>query len=609
MNRYEAAFAGVHATPEFKNRLYARIDQESRALASTPRTHKPMFSRKRKALLIFIAAALLLLSACAAYAVYWSSTLRAKEYTQSEQATDDRLALATRMADESISGTTFFSSIEGTAEVDGISFALVGVCFYPNETPPEVHLAFNANDTKTNDNSRLVDFDYVLTVGGKEYPAYAKADGTARALPAIALADTTMLGAEYETWFRIDDQAIESGMPMTLSCTLFDWADDGQRGELLGNFSLDFVYTVPTEQIAQERERLIEKNLAYLETQAQDQSEALASLPDEMTQLNITQEEYTFNDVQVSKDGLLLGVTRVTDGSDAAVFYMDGYRLEAEPVSHIFTPDTTRPQLHLMPWEEVQYFGTYESVLEYPWYAPLNELPETVLIAVLRNEGSHRMAKGDDENDPITYSWNEVALLFRVNPRTGEVTLPKDDAEREAWRAETLRLAEDGRNNDHIANLNGTQTINGVTISLLQLYVKPNSDLVYIYCMVDGMYYPGALSRDLMHLTINGVEQDTTDAEERISQYAGFSKERADEWVKSYGGWQIHNDWIAGQEFEIRIPRSAWEDDLTIRLQMDVYDRDENWNRVFIGSFDLSATVKKDDIISGPAEEIYDLRK
>jgi hypothetical protein len=145
-------------------------------------------------------------------------------------------------------------------------------------------------------------------------------------------------------------------------------------------------------------------------------------------------------------------------------------------------------------------------------------------------------------------------------------------------------------------------------MSLFQLYVKPNNGSVYIDCMVDGMYYPGELMMDIMHLTINGVEQDTTNAEELISQY-GFSKARADEWVKSYGGWQIHNDWMAGQSFDLLLPRSTWQNDFTIRLQMDVYDRDEDWNRVFIGSFDIITTVKKDDIISGPPEDIYDLLK
>jgi hypothetical protein len=44
----------------------------------------------------------------------------------------------------------------------------------------------------------------------------------------------------------------------------------------------------------------------------------------------------------------------------------------------------------------------------------------------------------------IDYAWNAVDFLFRINPRTGEITLPKDDTERDAWREETLRLAEDG---------------------------------------------------------------------------------------------------------------------------------------------------------------------
>ena len=143
-------------------------------------------------------------------------------------------------------------------------------------------------------------------------------------------------------------------------------------------------------------------------------------------------------------------------------------------------------------------------------------------------------------------------------------------------------------------------------MSLVQLYIKPNRGSVYIDCKVDGMYDPRELSYDLMHLTINGVEQDTTEAESIKSQYS-FSEERGNIWVESYGGWQIHNDWIAGQVFGLRVPRSTWQQDFTIRLRMDIYDRDENWNRVYIGSFDLYTTVKQDDIISGPVEEIHEL--
>lgn len=363
------------------------------------------------------------------------------------------------------------------------------------------------------------------------------------------------------------------------------------------------------EQIEADREQLIADILGRLDDEAADNNEALKQLPDDMTALDITQDEYTFTDAQATKDGFLLGQTRVTYGADAAVFYMDGYRLEGEPISDIFTSDQSRPRQDVA-WE-VAYYGTFESVMCYPWYAPVEELPETVLIAVLRDAGTKQRTRSDIngyyEGDMITYEWNAVELLLRVNPRTGEITLPKDDAEREAWRTETLRLAEDGRNYDYIAALSGSQTINGVTVELEQIRIMPNQGIAYIECELDGLYYPGHLAKCLMGVSVNGLRQSTKQAEALMAQYIAFSAEQAQVWVDSYGGWQIHNDWSYGQSFDLDVPRSTWKQDFTIRLIWDVYDRDENWNSVYIGSFDLSATVKQDDIISGPVEEIHEL--
>ena len=453
MNRYEAGFAGVNASTEMKDRLYARLNEERRLLAAEGYEPGVRIGKKRKALLALIAAVILLMSACAAYAVYWSSTQRAKEYSQSERAGDDRLALAKQSADAIIAGTRYYAPIDQTAQVDGISFHFKGIAYWPNDNPPQVYLVFNAADAQTGDASRLYDFDYILTTGGTDYPAYAKADGTTRALPAIARAED--MDAQYETWFRVNDEPVADQTDMTISGTLYAFDENDTRGEAIGSFTFDFVYSVPTEQIEADRERLIAEILGRLDDEAADNKEALKQLPDDMTALNITQDEYTFTDAQATKDGFLLGQTRVTYGADAAVFYMDGYRLEVEPISDIFTPDPSRPRQDVA-WE-VAYYGTFESVTCYPWYAPVEELPETVLIAVLRDAGTKQRTRSDIngyyEGDMITYTWNAVELLLRVNPRTGEITLPKDDVERQAWREETLRLAEDGRNFDFFSTV------------------------------------------------------------------------------------------------------------------------------------------------------------
>ena len=595
MNRYEVGFSRVHATPEFKARLLNRLDDER----LSPARAKPAYAmtRQRKALLILIAAVLLMLSACAAYAVYWSSAQRAKEYVQSEQAVDDRQILAERYADEAIAGTTFYSPITGSAEVDGLKFEPVGVCYYPNEDPPEIHLSFNNSDTKTNDSSRLTDFDYVLTVGGKDYPAYAKADGTARALPAIAIADSSALGAEHEIWFRISDQKIKPDMPMKLTGTLYNWDSNGQCGEALGSFTFDFVYDLPTEQIEAERARLTQEFLDNLETESAARAEQIDALPDAMTQLNITQEDYVFTDAQANESGFTLGYTRTTNGEDGAGFYMDGYHCYQEPISHIFTPDTARPRKDAA-WE-VEYFGKIENLTRYPWYAPMDELPETVLIAVLRDAGTSTRQLADVnglKDGTITYDWNAVELLLRVNPRTGEIILPKDETERAAWRAETDRLAADGRNEESYCSLDSSEKIGDVSLTLTRLGFTPLTHKLYISYIIDGQYCPPEDSSTLPRVFLDGVELQTD------YQAGHYTAEAAKIWVESYGTFQPYQNWDSSSP-GYRIPYLVdyLSDTFTMRFVWDMYDRDKDYNRVFIGTFDITFQVDKSKFTRGDA--------
>ena len=591
MNRYEAAFDGVFASAAFKNRLNQRLNRECRALAAGIPAPEPRMSAKRKAMLILIAAILLLLSACAAYAVYWSSTQQAKEYVQSEQAVDDRQALAKRIADEAIAGTTFYSPITGTGEADGVSLELKGVSFWTNDDPPELHVAFDASDAKTGDNSRLTDFVYVLLAGGKTYDAYGKADGTVRALPAIARADSEALGAQYEIWFRIEDQTIVSGMPMTLTCTLYSWSGD-QRGEALGSFSFDFVYTVPTEQIEARREQWVEKALAGLEASAAEQAETLAGMPNEATQLDIVQGVFTLTDAAASKDGVLLGMVGECNWQNKGVntfydMYLDGYHTVGTQLSAVYEPHTE---------EGKNYTGDYPSTLTLltllPWYASEADLPETVLVAVLGEGGIDPAQTGDGID--YTVEKERIQIAFYINPRTGEIILPRDDAEREAWCEMTRQLAADGRNERLRCPLEGSQTVGGVALTLERLGFDPTQRYLSIRYTIDGLYCPPEASYTVQHIYMDGVELECW--------YKGgqYTVAAAKLWVESYGTFATFDDWESGTwgHFMLTVPKYL-PDTFEIRLVWDVYDRDKEYNRVFIGTFDITTTVHKADIVPG----------
>lgn len=591
MNRYEAAFDGVTASAAFKSRLNERLNGECLALASGAPAPEPRMSAKRKALLILIAAILLLLSACAAVAVYWSSTQRAKEYAVSEQAVDDRQAMAERIADEAIAGTTFYSPIAGTGEADGVSLELKGVSYWINDDLPEFHVAFDASDAKTGDNSRLTDFEYTLLAGGKTYSAYGKADGTVRALPAVARADTEALGAQYEIWFRIEDQTIVTDMPMTLTCTLYTWSGD-QRGEALGSFSFDFVYTVPTEQIEARREEWVAKALAGLEASAAEQEEALSGMPNEATPLNIVQGAFTLTDAAASKDGVLLGAIGECFWQNKGVntyydMYLDGYQTLGTRLSEVYEPHTE---------EGKNYTGDYPSTLTsltlLPWYADEANLPEIVLVAVLGEGGIDSGQTGDGID--ITIEKERIQIAFYINPRTGEITLPKDDVEREAWCEKTRQLAADGRNERTYCPLEGSQTVGGVTLTLERLGFDPTQHYLFIRYTIGGLYCPPEADYTVPHIYMDGVEL------EGWNKGGQYTAEAAKLWVESYGTFTTFDDWESGTSgHEMPTVPQYLPDTFEIRLTWDVYDRDKEYNRVFIGTFDITTTVHKADIVPG----------
>ena len=507
------------------------------------RIHSRYVPLKRKVLLALIAAVILLLSACAAYAIYWSSTQQAKEYSQSDQAVADRFALAEQSANEIIAGSTFYWPVVGTAEIDGLTIELHGVA-YENYGAPEIVVRFAATDKKAEDDSRLYNVDYVLTVGGKDYPAYTKSEDTTRERPVIG--STTVFGnAEYQIRFKDLKHEIKSGTRMCLNGSLYAYDETDQRRESLGSFALDFTYETPTEQIEAERERLIEEILNRLNAEAEGTNEVLAEQPDNATELNIVQGAFTIKDVAVSDEGILLGTIGERGWYDSGTntpytLYLDGYRIDEQILNTIRHEHTDQPRLTA----DYGYAATETNLKLAYWYDSVEKLPENILVALL-NVGETTSFGWPGDDTVHTRTSQDIEILFRINPRTGKVTMPVNDAERVAWYEETKRLAGDGRNNDLYIPVNGEQTINGINLRLQEIHLQPYSRKLFITGTIDGLYYPAQAEMNVAEIYIDGVMQNTEEMKALAAQYS-FSEVRAKEWVASYGGWQVHDDWSKG---------------------------------------------------------------
>lgn len=585
MEQYRTGFDAICATDACKAHMIALMrEQNVRPVASVPRR-----ARQRRALIVAVAALLLLLAACTATVLFISSAVRAKEYRAGEQADAHLMDLAARTVDELMEGTTFYCPLTGTAEMDGLSIALIAAANEQNDAP-ELHLCFDASDAKTGDRSRLHDVDFTLLWDGEAYPVYAVADGDGRAKPAIANAPWST-GAMYELFFRLP-RAVPDGTALSLCGTLHAYDGAEVRGESLGSFQLDFTYQTPVAEMEAERARLMQEVQSSMRQQAQEETDEVMRLPDEATPLNLTQGSLTLLDAAVTEAGVLLGTVSEVGWTDAGTnsgafdFYMDGHRRSAtvETLNRIAEPHTEADKN-----AHGEYPATVTTLRLLPWYAPMDELPDTVLVALLGEESASEF--GFPGGDAVhTMRQQAISLAFRIDPRTGAITLPKDDVERAAWCEETARLAADGRNESFTLQLFGKQDLgSGVSVQLYDLMANAERRKVTLEWMVNGLYYPDESRREQAVIYIDGVRQSP-----RASEEPPFSIEEAKQRVERDGGWQRHNNCFAVSVLDMH--PQALPESFTLRIVWDVYDRNEAWERVFIGTLDVTTTVNRTDI-------------
>lgn len=632
MEQYQHAFNDIHASVNFKRRMVAMMqaNNEPRKARAPQRTNARRIPAKRKALLIAIAAILLLLSACAAYAIYWSSTQRAivnaTENIEKPAAVVSKEAEA--YADIDLKAYSLTATLTGSATIGDVTIQLHSMEVFQDVDGAEYILYYSALSDRigfitsfaptylVDDRAaqeRLKQFDsfceigidakdFVLTIDGKAFPVYSKPDYEGVPEPASGWNEPGGdVPGTSSLMIRQNPVPITQDSQMSLSGTLYSCDAVGSRTGTIGTFSIDFAYRYPTAQAEAIRQEAIDR---YTQSQAQSNAarlETLGNLPTELTPVGLTQMGTTIDDVTVLEDSLLLGITddrgQQATGADYNVvtstltlYYVDGYQIYPEVMDMTWS-DEKLP--------EPDQFGEYFSrivtgILKVPFYRAAQGMPEELTVYITRERQwysiyTHKLM---DVNNRLP-----LDLIFRVNRSTGAVTLPKDDAEKASWIAEQTALIEDGRNNARDYIIHQEKTIGDMTLLLERLIYYPASRTYILHAfipVIDCEVMPWEIDPVV---TLNGetLVEPLNDAYYRSldpTVYPPFETD-IEEWVDTYG---LDANRFCWYQYFYRAPKSMLDmpDSFPLDFTWDVYDLGADATRKFIGTFTYTATIQRD---------------
>ena len=559
-------------------------------------SHKVRIPKKRGIILLAAAlAALLAVGTAVAVSMSTRDQLQEAVENRIETSDDERYAQAREMAIDRITNDVWERPIplDVSAAVGDVTLTLKEIEVYGGEATllikPESERTGMVvtldqedyrNDTHTqrivSAHEQICAFGtdataFRLTIGDTNYEPYVVDDIAAR---------YTEDDAFYLTFHDVP-RTIENGTKLTLSGTLYLCDGDGRRTGEIGSFSIPFVYDYTDEMREADIQKLTEEILSTNDRIDAATHDQLAALPEQATSLEVSVGMTTYHDVASDEQGILLGLTkRFTEIGwyDYTYFCMDGYFVTDEHLAQEFAPDRKS--------------GT--QLLRLPYYADAAYLPDVLTIACVHMIGQLTPLEPEGWSGPD--SWETAVFVFRYNRKTGEVSLPKNDAERDAWftpqdltiTTTSLDPFYDYCETVDVSGVADTQ--NGTTVTIKSVAFKPDGTM-YILFSADHLACE-VIAWETMPkaICLNGVTVDAAGAEpgfymdeESIAFTLDTYNMQKTRWINSY--WSMKPP----------MRRDMYDGPITIEIKdWDLYDLNAQGEREFVGTFSFTFTIPSD---------------
>jgi hypothetical protein len=318
------------------------------------------------------------------------------------------------------------------------------------------------------------------------------------------------------------------------------------------------------------------------------------------------------SDITANEDGLLLGVRYRTDSNmltdrQMLTFFMNGYYV--------------RSSMYGMT-EEQQADGSWimTVLMQLPYYADRAFIADTLTVGC---ERAARQPESYTDGIDADGTPHEVALpaveeihfVFRYDPATGAVTLPQDDAERDAWFEKpilamsfddpTPALEERGM----AINVSGvSDEQNGTTVTIRRVQFREDGTVRIIYKADHLACEVLAWETFPEEVRINGVQADRFRERDMYFEQPDYvlTDSAIREILNTYN--MERTRWI-DDEWELVSPMrlDMYDGPITIEIKnWQLFDLNKQGERVPIGTFSFTFTVDPADAIEYNGTAYYD---